>query len=206
MTHPDHPAQRRQFLRRGARLAAATGVLPGLATVPAMAATAATAAMTVSPAAAETALQAGPRALALAHTHTGEQLRLVYAENAAYLPGALGQLNHFLRDHYSGQVGVIDPPLFDLLHRVDQLLGTGSAFEVISGYRCAATNQRLRQRGGGGVAQRSLHMDGRAIDVRLRGVPLADLRDAALSLRAGGVGFYPRDQFVHLDTGRPRSW
>ena len=88
-----------------------------------------------------------------------------------------------------------------------KLLGAGSAVEVISGYRCAATNQRLRQSGGGGggVAQRSLHMDGRAIDVRLRGVPLADLRDAALSLRACGVGLYPRDQFVHLDTGRPRS-
>ena len=86
-----------------------------------------------------------------------------------------------------------------------KLLGAGSAVELISGYRCAATNQRLRQSGGGGVAQRSLHMDGRAIDVRLRGVPLADLRDAALSLRARGVGLYPRDQFVHLDTGRPRS-
>ena len=77
---------------------------------------------------------------------------------------------------------------------------------MISGYRCPATNSLLRNTRGGGVAQHSLHMEGKAIDVRLPGVPLAELRDAALSLRAGGVGFYPREQFVHVDTGRVRSW
>lgn len=79
-------------------------------------------------------------------------------------------------------------------------------FQVISGYRCAATNDRLRTSRGGGVAKRSLHMDGKAINIRIPGVSLAELHNAALSLKAGGVGYYPRDQFVHIDTGRVRSW
>lgn len=186
------PNDRRRFFRHGAHWAAAAAAGPVLAPLPARAA---------APMAA-----AGDRALALAHTHTGERLQLVYAQDDRYLPEALATLNHFLRDHYTGQVGVIDPPLFDLLHLVRGLLGARSEFEVISGYRCPETNQRLRETRGGGVASRSLHMDGRAIDVRLRGVPLAELRDAALSLRAGGVGFYPREQFVHIDTGRVRHW
>src|SRR5690606_10964590 len=121
-------------------------------------------------------------------------------------PHSLGLLNRFLRDHYSGEVGRIDPQLFDLLHRVRGLLGANTPFEVISGYRSEATNDRLRSTRGGGVATRSLHMDGRAIDVRLPGVPLADLRDAALSMKAGGVGYYPGGRFVHIDTGRVRRW
>jgi uncharacterized protein YcbK (DUF882 family) len=115
-------------------------------------------------------------------------------------------LNHFLRDHYTGEVGSMDPQLFDLLHRVRRALGSTAAFQVISGYRAPATNLRLRLTRGGGVARNSLHTEGRAIDVRLPGVALAELRDAALSLRAGGVGFYPREDFVHLDTGRVRHW
>jgi len=191
MTHAPDPTGRRRFLSRSARLAA-TGALPALAAAPARAALAPRA--------------TGDRALALAHTHTGEQLQLVYAHDDRYLPDALGSLNHFLRDHYTGDVGVIDPQLFDLLHQVRRVLGSGGTFEVISGFRCADTNNRLRLSRGGGVAQHSLHMDGRAIDVRLRDVALADLRDAALSLRGGGVGFYPREQFVHIDTGRVRRW
>ncbi len=185
MSH-DPSRARRRFLQHGVGLAAA-------ATLPAVSAGA-------------RASVAGSRSLAMVHTHTGEQLDLVYAIDERYIPDALGSLNRFLRDHYSGDVGRIDPPLFDLLHQVRQALGTGRAFEVISGYRCPATNASLRQGRGGGVASRSLHMEGRAIDVRLPGVPLADLRDAALSLRVGGVGFYPREQFVHIDTGRVRSW
>lgn len=149
---------------------------------------------------------AGERSLALRHTHTHEHIGLVYAVGPRYLGEALGSLNHFLRDHYTGDVGLIDPPLFDLLHRVQGLLGHREPFEVISGYRSPATNARLRQTRGGGVATHSLHMEGRAIDVRLPGVPLAELRDAALSLKAGGVGYYPREQFVHVDTGRVRRW
>ena len=148
----------------------------------------------------------GARELALHHTHTGERLALAYAIDDRYVPEALGALNHFLRDHYSGQVGTIAPPLFDQLHRLHQVLGAVQPFQVISGYRCPDTNNTLRLTRGGGVAKRSLHMEGRAIDVRLPGVPRADLRDAALSLRAGGVGYYPREQFVHLDIGRVRAW
>ena len=186
MTRSPAPA-RRDFLRHTARLAAA-GALPGLAAVAARASV------------------PGARALAMANTHTGERIDLVYAIENRYVPAALGSLNHFLRDHYTGEVGLIDPGVFDLLYRVRQTLGSAQEFEVISGYRCPATNQRLRESGGGGVARRSLHMDGRAIDVRLPGVALAELRDAALSLRAGGVGFYPREAFVHVDTGRVRAW
>lgn len=180
------PSNRRRFLRHTAHLAAA-GALPALA-LPARA---------FAPAA---------RGLALVHTHTHEQIELVYAVDERYVPGALDSLNHFLRDHYTGDVGVMDPRVFDALHAVQRALGTGRAFEVISGYRCPATNTRLRETRGGGVATRSLHMEGRAIDVRLPGVRLAELRDAAQSLRLGGVGFYPGEQFVHVDTGRVRTW
>ncbi|HSB99227.1 MAG TPA: DUF882 domain-containing protein [Burkholderiaceae bacterium] len=148
----------------------------------------------------------GARSLALKHTHTGERIDLVYAVGGQYVPGAMIALNRFLRDHYSGEVGLIDPQVFDQLHQLQQRLGSSGAFEVISAYRCPATNARLRAARGGGVAPNSLHLQGRAIDVRLPDTPLADLRDAALSLRGGGVGYYPRERFVHLDTGRVRSW
>ena len=180
------PPTRRRFLHHGAQLATAVAApmlaLPARASVP------------------------GARALAMSHTHTQERIDLVYAMADDYLPEALGTLNRFLRDHYSGEVGSMHPTLFDLLHELRQLLGASGPYEVISGYRCPATNDRLRNTRGGGVARQSLHMQGRAIDVRLRGVPLAELRDAALSLRGGGVGYYPNEQFVHLDTGRVRSW
>ena len=177
---------RRHVLRQGLRLAVAGSALP--LAMPALAA------------------RADARSLSLSHTHTGERMSLVYAVGDDYLPESLSRLNRFLRDHYSGEVGQIDPQLFDLLHRVKQTLGGEPSFQVISGYRCPATNSRLRSSRGGGVAQRSLHMDGKAIDIRVADLPLAELRDAALSLRSGGVGFYAREQFVHIDTGRVRSW
>ena len=179
---------RRRFLHQGARWAAAGVALPFAQRVMASA--------SLPPA----------RSLAFNNLHTGEKMALVYAEGERYVPEALIRLNHLLRDHYSGEVGVIDPPLFDLLFRVKQALGTAKPFEVISGYRAPATNATLQRTGGGGVATQSLHMEGRAIDIRLAGVPLTELRDAALALRAGGVGFYARDGFVHVDTGRVRSW
>lgn len=184
MIHP--PASRRRFLSCSASLAAAAA-LP-LAITPVQAAT------------------VPSRDLALFHAHTQETLDVVYAVGPRYLPDALGSLNHLLRDHYTGAIGRMDPQLFDLLHRVRQLLGNGNPFEVYSAYREPVTNQHLRQTREGGVAVRSLHMEGRAIDLYLPGSPLAELRDAALSLRAGGVGYYPRDGFVHIDTGRVRSW
>jgi len=183
MTH-DMPIARRTLLRQSLR-AAALGACAVL-TLPARANDA--------------------RALALVHTHTGEHIDLVYSTGSAYDPAALAALNHFLRDHYSGDVGTMDPAVFEQLHQLQRSLAQMRPFEVISGYRCPATNDRLRSTRGGGVASHSLHMEGRAIDVRLPGVALPALRDAALALRAGGVGFYPREQFVHLDSGRVRRW
>lgn len=160
----------------------------------------------VPPALAALPKQAGTRSLAFEHLHTGEKLRIVYAVGGSYVPEALGKLNRLLRDHHSGQVGRMDPRLFDLLHRLGQDLGTDAPFQVISGFRCPATNTRLRKKGGGGVAKKSLHMEGKALDIRVAGTSLTDLRDAARATRRGGVGFYPKDGFVHVDTGTVRSW
>lgn len=197
--HPDHhadrhslPSPRRHFLRHAGALVLAGAAQGVMAAAPSRAAAAAG--------------LPGARELALHHTHTGERIALAYAIDDSYVPEALGALNHFLRDHYSGDVGTIAPPLFDQLHRLHQVLGAAQPFQVISGYRCPQTNHTLRLTRGGGVAKRSLHMDGRAIDVRLPGVALADLRDAALALGAGGVGYYPGQQFVHLDNGPVRRW
>ena len=148
----------------------------------------------------------GVRSLSLDHTHTRERIELVYAVDGKYIDPALVRMNRFLRDHYSGDIGVIDPALFDLLYQIQAALGVDRSFQVISGYRSPITNERLRSKSSGGVAKRSLHMDGRAIDIRLSGVALVDLRDAARSLKLGGVGYYPHDQFVHVDTGRVRNW
>jgi uncharacterized protein YcbK (DUF882 family) len=146
-----------------------------------------------------------PRTLSLRHTHTGESLSLAYAHGHTYLPDALARVSWFLRDFRNGESRAIDPQLLDRLHTLSALTGTRAPFDVISGYRSPETNEALRRRGGG-VASQSLHLEGRAIDVRLADVPLTDLRDAATSLRAGGVGFYPETRFVHLDTGRMRRW
>ncbi len=148
------------------------------------------------------------RHIALVHTHTRESVNLAYAAGERYIPAAMATLDRFLRDHYSGDVGRIDAQLFDLLYRVRRELGASDEvpFEIISGYRAPTTNARLRESRGGGVARHSLHMEGRALDIRLATVPLPDLRDAALALCAGGVGFYAREQFVHVDTGRVRAW
>ena len=182
---------RRQFLGRSlgvAQVAVASVLLPG-------------AARAFAP-----ATSADARRLSFNHLHTRERTALVYAVGSDFLPPALTHLNHFLRDHYTGEVGQMDPELYNVLHRVRRELGTDLPFHVISGYRSPATNETLRTTRGGGVARRSLHMDGKAIDVRLPGVALADLRDAAIALKAGGVGFYPREDFVHIDTGHVRSW
>lgn len=195
---------RRGFLTQAAKLTAGGVALP-IASM-----NRAQAAHPHAPRTAAATLAAGVsgRTLAFDHTHTRERISLVYAVDGQYVPDALTMLNRFLRDHYSGTVGQMDPQLFDLLHDVRRALGGQSlgAFEVISGYRCPETNDHLRNSRGGGVAKRSLHMEGKAIDVRIPGVPLAELRDAALSLQVGGVGYYPREQFVHIDTGRIRSW
>ena len=183
---PSRPSTRRRFLGTSSTLLASVGLSVGASAV--------------------RAAVPGARTLAMRHSHTGEQVRLVYAVDDLYVPDALSSLNHFLRDHYSGEAGRMDPLLFDVMKGIEIALGRTCAFEIISGYRCASTNEMLRETRGGGVARRSLHMDGKAIDLRVDGLALSELRDAALSLQAGGVGFYPREQFVHIDTGRVRRW
>jgi uncharacterized protein YcbK (DUF882 family) len=145
------------------------------------------------------------RVLAFFNTHTSEQLTLPYAADGAYVPEALTRLDRFLRDHRTGEEHPIDPALFDLLHELRRATSTRSPFQVISCYRSPATNARLCSEGGG-VARSSLHLQGRAIDVRLADVSSAVLRDAARELRRGGVGYYRRSDFVHVDTGRVRAW
>jgi uncharacterized protein YcbK (DUF882 family) len=146
-----------------------------------------------------------PRSLHFVHTHTGERLAIDYFSGGDYLPEALSTVNHFLRDFRTGDVHPIDAGLLDLLHDLAGLTQTERSFQVISGYRSPATNEMLRHKSEG-VAAGSLHMKGQAIDIRLADVPLAKLRAAALSARVGGVGYYPASDFVHVDTGRVRSW
>jgi uncharacterized protein YcbK (DUF882 family) len=146
-----------------------------------------------------------PRVLTFAHLHTAEKLRVEYMDGVRYLPQALSAVNHLLRDFRTGDVHDIDPALLDLLHALHASAGSRRPYEVISGYRSPRTNTLLRSHGDG-VASGSLHMQGRAIDIRLADVPLAALRDAALDLGRGGVGFYPASDFVHVDTGRVRRW
>jgi uncharacterized protein YcbK (DUF882 family) len=145
------------------------------------------------------------RDLSLLNTHTGESLLARYCEAGQYNPQALSQLNHLLRDHRSGDAHPIDPRLFDVLFHAATRNDREPHFEVISGYRSPVSNAQLHERSKG-VAQHSLHMEGRAIDVRLSGVACAKLRDVALSMACGGVGYYASSDFVHLDTGRVRSW
>jgi uncharacterized protein YcbK (DUF882 family) len=145
------------------------------------------------------------RALSFAHTHTGEHLSIEYFSGGSYLPDALSTVNHFLRDFRTGDVHDIDADLLDLLHTLHALTGTSKPFQVISGYRSPRTNEMLRQHSEG-VAAGSLHMKGQAIDIRLTDIPLPSLRNAALSMKRGGVGFYPASDFVHVDTGRVRTW
>jgi uncharacterized protein YcbK (DUF882 family) len=146
-----------------------------------------------------------PRSLSFAHTHTGESLSITYWRDGAYDQVALATVNYLLRDFRTGDVHVIEPALLDYLHSVHCVLDCDAPFEVISGYRSPVTNEMLH-RTTQGVASYSLHLEGRAIDVRLPGVKTAQLREAAAKLRRGGVGFYPESGFVHLDTGRVRQW
>ncbi len=152
-----------------------------------------------------TAAPAAPRRLAFYHTHTAEKLEVVYREDGRYLDDALAEVNHYLRDFRTGDTHPIDPVLLDTLSDIQALTGRTGRFEVISAFRSPRTNAMLAGKNGG-VADRSLHIQGQAIDVRLPGLDTADLRRAALEIGAGGVGYYPASDFVHLDTGRVRSW
>jgi len=147
-----------------------------------------------------------PYRLHFFHTHTGERLDIEYRHGDAYDPDALARINHCLRDHRTGEVHKYDPRVFDLLHDLTVALGRPAAeIDVICGYRTPWSNEYLRTHGHG-VAQHSLHMQAMAIDIRIPGVPTAKLRDAALALHQGGVGYYAASDFVHVDVGRVRRW
>ncbi len=147
----------------------------------------------------------GHKTLALEHHHTGETLDITYYSQGRYIYGALDEISYLLRDYHTDAVRHIDPALLDQLYDVKLLLGANKPFHVVSGYRSPETNASLR-RHTRGVARQSLHMEGKAIDIRIEGVSARIIRDAALSLQRGGVGFYPSDNFVHLDTGDIRTW
>ena len=149
--------------------------------------------------------QSSEKTLAFLNLHTNETLTCCYWNNGQHDGNALAEINYILRDHRSGEVAPIDTQLLDMLHKLQQLTDSNSPFHIISGYRSAKTNEKLR-RTTKGVAKRSLHMQGKAIDVSLPDVKLATFRDAAISLNVGGVGYYTKSGFLHLDTGRPRNW
>ncbi len=189
--------QRRDFLASMGRIAlgaAAASAVPAFA-MPALAA----------PAKAAPTKTVARRSLSFVHLHTGERLNATYWADGRYDAAALSDINHVLRDWRTGEVGAIDPGLFDLLHDLRQRLGSDQPFSVICGYRCPKTNAMLASRSDG-VARRSLHMDGKAIDIALPGRKLTQVREAALALARGGVGIYSRSGFVHVDTGRVRQW
>ncbi|TAL32300.1 DUF882 domain-containing protein [Phenylobacterium sp.] len=146
-----------------------------------------------------------PRRAVLHNLHTGEAFNEVYYANGSYLPDALAEANRVMRDWRTGDQTFIDPALFDALHSIQLKLETTQPFQVVSGYRSPKTNAMLRSRSKG-VAEHSQHTVGKAVDIVVPGVDLANLRDAALDLGAGGVGYYPVSNFVHVDTGRVRQW
>jgi uncharacterized protein YcbK (DUF882 family) len=143
--------------------------------------------------------------LSFFHVHTAEKLTVVYREQGQLIPGAIAEVNHYLRDFRTEQVHNIDVALLDALHELYTVFDARGNFEVISGYRSPRTNAALRHVTSG-VAENSLHIQGQAIDVRLTSAKTAALRDAAIALAAGGVGYYSKSNFVHIDTGAVRSW
>ena len=147
------------------------------------------------------------RELSFYHTHTGKRLNVVYWEDGRYVDTALDQVNHFLSDFRTGDVAIMDRQLLDLIYDVRDSLGGEGTYQIISAYRSPKTNEMLRNRStSSGVARKSQHLLGKAIDVRLEGVATAELRDAAIRLHRGGVGYYQASDFVHMDTGRVRRW
>lgn len=148
--------------------------------------------------------------LAIRNVHNNESVDALFARGGRFVPAGLAELRHGLRDWRTGETHDIDRNLLGLLVRLRDSLGVaaGRRIDLISGYRSPNTNAALRSRGGShtGVATKSQHMLGKATDIAIPGVPLDGLRRAAVALKGGGVGFYPRDGFVHVDTARVRTW
>ena len=183
---PNRDPSRRTFFKLGA-IAAATAILP-------RAAFGSGARMSVA-----------EKSLAFYNTHTGEKLKAIYWAEGEYFPDSLREINHILRDPRNNEVHDIDTQLLDLLSAIRQEIDTSQPFHVISGYRSVETNAFLRAHSTG-VAENSLHLVGKAIDIRSPGRDLRNLQKVATALKAGGVGYYPKSDFVHVDVGRVRYW
>lgn len=195
----------KQLRRTVLGMTASVGLLSGCFSQAALRDGAAVAATTPAP-------DSAAQSLSFENLHTGERLSVVFARQGRKDPQAMAQISHVLRDHRTGESIAIDPRLVDTLFEIKtELLQRGLTrdvtFQVISGYRSVETNDNLR-RNGGGQAERSQHSRGTAIDIRVPGVALSEVRDAAWCLQNGGVGFYPQshNNFVHVDTGRVRFW
>ena len=145
------------------------------------------------------------RSLKLLNTHTGERVNIVFWENGSHIYEALNEINTIFRDHRTGDVANIDLHLLDQLYEIQQRTGNHSEYRIVSGYRSPATNKMLMKKSSR-VAKKSMHTRGKAVDVHLSGTSTRNLRRAALSLKSGGVGYYPNSKFVHLDTGTIRNW
>jgi uncharacterized protein YcbK (DUF882 family) len=145
------------------------------------------------------------RSLFLYNLHTGEGLETVYWSRGKYIPKALADINYILRDHRTGEIESIDKRLLDLLYAIGKRLGSQNSFKIISGYRSPSTNAVLCRRSSA-VAKCSLHLQGKAVDIRVPGCELSSLRNTAIALKRGGVGYYPTSNFVHVDVGRVRYW
>ena len=147
----------------------------------------------------------GRRTLSLYHAHTNQELKIAYAWGDMYNPMALARVTRFLRDFRTGETCPIDPRLLDILWAIQQEMGRKGTYEVLSGFRSPRTNNMLRG-SSNGVAEHSLHMEGKAIDIRLDGISTRQIRECAVEMKCGGVGYYAKSDFVHLDTGRYRTW
>jgi len=145
------------------------------------------------------------RSLVLRNLHTGERVKTTFWAEGEYDIDALRGINKLLRDHRNDKVAVMDIQLLENLHKLYQMTGSRREIEIISGYRSPETNEMLRRQGRK-VAKRSMHTQAKAIDIRLHDVELSYLQKAALSIGAGGVGYYPKSNFVHIDVGRVRQW
>jgi uncharacterized protein YcbK (DUF882 family) len=174
---------RREFLRIGSGIAATLMLPPGLAK----------------------AASHTERSLSFYHTHTGEKIKTCYWAEGDYVEEGVREINQILRDHRTGEVYDMDQGLLDLLYLLQARVENTQSFQIISGYRSPKTNAMLSSKSKG-VAKRSYHMQGKAIDIRLNGCDLKQLHKAALSLKAGGVGYYPSSDFIHVDVGRVRRW
>ena len=163
------------------------------------------AALTLLPGSAMAVQSPEHQILSFCNIHTGESLSTCYRSHGRLIHRAVGRISAIMRDHRTGEIKPVDPNLLDLLHRIVIKIKTSEPINIISGYRSPETNAALR-RATKGVAKNSLHMEGRAIDIRIPGFRTEEIRELAIGLHSGGVGYYPASDFVHLDTGPVKAW